>query len=663
LNDVELQIAMLEKNLAAFKKRFPALGENLSTQALSFTEKAHKRTGNGQDSPLIPLENGSVFEAKNGEITASYKELLVHSRYNPSGEAEKLLNTDSVREAESVVFCGAGLGYAPQAAAKMYASKNLILIEPDPLCLLHAFSLFDWTRILQVPSCIFLLQADLQTVLAVLEHYGLQSAAIIAPKAATERSRDYFSALQELIIRNKNKQYINERTSEKFGALWISNICKNLVPSSQLNGIDRYKNGAPDIPFCILAAGPSLEDTLPFLAEIKKRAVLICTDTALRSCLHAGVEPHFILLADPQYWNARHITDLRSPSSILITESAAYPSVFRFTCREILLCASAFPLGRYIERFTEKKETLATGGSVASWAWDFARFCGAKTVYTAGLDLSYPANKTHARGSTFEENVHFNATRLCGSESRNTDSVYGNPAYRTGKNAFDYEGNPVITDERMRLYAWWFESKCASFPSVRTFSLSAKSVRIPGIEPADVEALLNLEARESLIETFCFGDKNGAHAYSPSMADDGKSEQKADGNPGGRNSRDSAADNLHKALVALSADLRALNTLTEKALELCRAAKDKDDCGQLLHTLCDIDKHMEENSAATLVSLLCPAAFQPKVRLPARMLFSPESERGIQTAANIQKTVEMYEAVHNSIKAHIDRLKKNNLFI
>ena len=81
LNDVELQIAMLEKNLAAFKKRFPALGENLSAQALSFTEKAHKRTGNGQDSPLIPLENGSVFEAKNGEITVSYKELLVHSRY------------------------------------------------------------------------------------------------------------------------------------------------------------------------------------------------------------------------------------------------------------------------------------------------------------------------------------------------------------------------------------------------------------------------------------------------------------------------------------------------------------------------------------------------------------------------------------------------------
>ena len=101
-------------------------------------------------------------------------------------------------------------------------------MEPDPMRLLWAFSLFDWQPVFGVLFCVFLIEAPQQTVIAVLEHYGLNSCAFIAHKAWTAHAAQYFSQLSELVARNKDKHEINERTLEKFGFLWLSNMCKNL---------------------------------------------------------------------------------------------------------------------------------------------------------------------------------------------------------------------------------------------------------------------------------------------------------------------------------------------------------------------------------------------------------------------------------------------------
>ena len=44
---------------------------------------------------------------------------------------------------------------------------------------------------------------------------------------------------------------------------------------AELDGIKRFINKAENLPFVILAAGPSLEQIIPHLEEIKKRAVTI----------------------------------------------------------------------------------------------------------------------------------------------------------------------------------------------------------------------------------------------------------------------------------------------------------------------------------------------------------------------------------------------------
>ena len=56
--------------------------------------------------------------------------------------------------------------------------------------------------------------------------------------------------------------------------------------------------------------------------------------------------------------------------------------------------------------------------------------------------------------------------------------------------ARDYNGNPLLTDDRMQLFGWWFENKMLEYPKVQTFSLSADSLAIPHVAVADVRALL-----------------------------------------------------------------------------------------------------------------------------------------------------------------------------
>ena len=92
-----------------------------------------------------------------------------------------------------------------------------------------------------------------------------------------------------------------------------------------------------------------LYEVITQLPRLADRCVVIAVDTALRACLSAGVQPDFTILVDPQYWNWRHLDGTRAAGSVLITESAAWPAVFRYPARDIFLCSSLFPLGKYLE--------------------------------------------------------------------------------------------------------------------------------------------------------------------------------------------------------------------------------------------------------------------------------------------------------------------------
>ena len=527
--------SLWNNNIQLFRSRFPQLAELLAFSIASFENK--------------PTSYYEIQSAKDGSPIAFENGLPLHSKYNPRREAEQAVSsftpsqTDSTEFSTCAVFFSFGLGYTPIVFAEKQPSIPMVIVEPDSAHLFEAFTSLDWSAVLSHKEVIFAIEADAQTVASIINRYNIASCKVFSVTAQTTHAEEYYASVTELLARQKQKAQINTNTLEKFSHLWLHNSCCNLHYLAELDGVEKFRNST-SLPFVILAAGPSLASVLPQLAQLKERCILVCVDTALHACLHAGVEPDFIFLVDPQYACALHLEFLSSPSSILVTESAAYPSVFRFDCKEKVLCSSLFPIGQYFEKRLGSKGKLGAGGSVTTTAWDFARLSGTKEIYLAGMDLGFPNKQTHIRGSQFEERSHRTAQRTASAETDTVSSLLGaNPAI-----AKDYDGKPLLTDERMSLFSWWFETNCkeAKVCGIHTYTLTPESLAIPGITTVPLSHLLSRNSAEHERELF-FQTAN-AHSSNDSIK---------------------GTQSYEQVLSSFESDLTDLIHLAKKGISLC----------------------------------------------------------------------------------------------
>ena len=592
--------SLLNKNRLLFEKRFPQLAEQYRPLF---------------DSPVLPPDV-EIITGRNGQVSATYKGLSLHSAYNPEREAQKLISEEEARKADAGVFLGFGLGYGAAAFAKEYASKTLVLIECNPEWFLLALSTIDFSAVFEHQSLVLLVGAPHQTIISVLEKIGLQNCCFFKTKSHTAHNEQYFINLENLIERNRQKKEINDRTLEKFSTLWLKNMCRNIKAAEELDGVARYFGAFSGMNACVIAAGPSLDEILPYIKEIQKRTLIVCVDTALRACLNAGVEPDFIVIVDPQYWNLRHLDGLSAPNSRIITELAVYPPVLRFTCKEKLLCSSIYPLGKYLEKQVKPRGELGAGGSVVTTAWDFARQCGCSRIFMAGLDLGFPERKTHFKGSTFEERSHRLSARLHPAETDSFNALYGAYPYEVS----NYEGGKVLTDKRMALYAWWFESKCLEFPEVETCTLCPKGVGIPGITPVSVDEVLKLA--DISTEKASILDK-------PSSTDFAK--QKLAFEAALQTARDELYEMMHNA---------------KKAQRICKdaLANPGANASSINKKLTEIDSGLINSKAAELASLVFPGENQLKALT--------------ENATNpLEKSLIVYKEIEKAVSLHLDFLK------
>ena len=426
-----------------------------------------------------------------GNPTLTVNGSFLHSKYNPQEEARRILDSEFFQTAEAqsrCIFAGLGLGYLASQYIERFPSAEAVIIEADTnvfICCLAARPLDSFFRHRNLS---LLIGTQSEEAASFLVSTGWNSKILFKAPVFTEAYKQWYEAFFALLERNKMKNSINAKTLERFGTLWLKNTVKNLSLLCTAAKISCFKNAFPDAAAVVLAGGPSLTAHLELIKKSGKAFLIIAVDTALRACLQARITPDFVLSFDPQYWNYLHTAGLDTSKSILISEAAVFPAVLRQRYRAVFLSESSVPFARYLESKGEKQNgdddcVLAAGGSVATTAWDFARYIGAKPVIMAGLDLAYPGKQTHFAGSTFEEAVHTRSTRVASAEQANFNSLYSAfPSLHQ-----DYAGGTVLTDRRMLLYAWWFESTLAKYPEVKTFNLMPHGVFIPGMPACTAE--------------------------------------------------------------------------------------------------------------------------------------------------------------------------------
>lgn len=631
------------ENFSLFKERFAALARMLEplipANLLQDLKAADQESSQGQNvasqdssqdqkraaflNETFPFYNFSL--AKSGALTASQNSLPLHSAYNPQAEAERTAATIKDSEKEIIVFAGIGLGYLAIAAARIPGAeqKTFVILEPSAPHFFAALASLDFTDLFKIPKLFFVIGADVEQAANLVQCAGgFEKAQTFAQKSQTAHAQEWFDAFFKRAQQHKDKAQVNTNTLEKFGRLWLKNGARNLRQMQERAGVSCFfgaarfgQDGA--LPCVLLAAGPTLKTVLPHLKEIQERAVTIAVDTALRACLKAGVQPDFVFLTDPQYWAWRHLAGLSSPRSILVAEGAAYPSAFRFDCKQIVLMSSLFPLGKFIEGRLGQKGALASGGSVATSAWDFARAVGAKEIFVAGLDLGYPDKQTHIKGSAFEEAAHNSSRRLNPAELQSARLLFS----AKNQKGVDGQGKPIITDERMKLFAWWFENAIAASPATKTYSFSNKGLAISGVEFRSVQDFLKKPKIEEEKAAF-FG--RAERSAAASLYDKEK---------------------FGQVLQELKGGLNKIDSLSKKGIALCNDILCGDSrAAKRIGELDAIDQEIMGSDAKNIAALVFPTQRQ------LERLFAAQNFPQNPVQANAAKSKIIYTELAKSIE-------------
>lgn len=470
-------MTVAERNTAHLERLFPGLREEVLCGA-------------------GPRAGFQVVPAKSGAPTAVLNGVYLHSRHDPIREAERLVQHQLPSDGGTCVFLGFGLGYHVEAYLRHNPTGTAIVAEPDVPAFWAAVQARDLTAAFPHGRTSLLLGTTPEAVMQALEQVGARRVEVFQLRSVYQHHADYFDRAGVVIRSYLSRREVNVNTLKRFGRLWVRNLARNLPVLARARRVEDLATRFSGFPALLVAAGPSLDRIVPHLRELRRRLLIIAVDTSLRACVGAGVDPDFLVVVDPQYWNTRHLDWHRPGSCILVSESSTHPRVFRQVPGPVFFCSSLFPLGRYLEAPLGSFGRLGAGGSVSTTAWDFARVLGADPVYCAGLDLGFPDKQTHFRGSFFEERVHTLAGRLAPTDAFAYAALNDAEPYPVPAN----DGGTVLTDKRLVIYQWWFENQMRMHPSATTVTLSARGVRIDGMPYREPEELLALPERRGQID-------------------------------------------------------------------------------------------------------------------------------------------------------------------
>jgi hypothetical protein len=485
------QFDVYAKNMTALQRFFPVLEQKLSETA---------------------AEDIVIETAASGEATARFDGRYLHSARDPVREARRLAAAAAANAAGSAaetafVLLGFGLGYTAEAAADLSPQSLIIVVEKRPGILRAAFQCRDLSGLL-AKRVIFVLGDDSAAINTALRT-APKKLSIIRNSAVQAADCEFYREVERNIENWRTKEKVNEATLRRFGKRWIKNQAANLEAIRDLPGVGLLA-GQFDFPVLLLAAGPTLSGLKGKIAALKDRCIIVAVDTALRFLMYEDAAPDaapnpapdFVVSVDPQYWNTRHIDRCLPEESVLIAESAVYPAVLRGrTAGRTFLCGSLYPLGSFIEARTGAKGRLGSGGSVASAAWDFSAAlisrAAAPSIFIAGLDLAFPALATHYKGALFEESAHITANRFLPAETKSFHALQDAAPFF----AKDADGNRVLTDTRLNLYASWFENRLANINNYRNSRLSSGGLAIKGLETVKIEDVLALPPCRAAIKS------------------------------------------------------------------------------------------------------------------------------------------------------------------
>ena len=392
------------KNMASIKEHMPNLLKAIEDKKITSSNKLEE---------ILSI----TTKDENKAIILKYKskEFRLNSSYRPIEEAKRWAKAYEITNINTVInMFGLGNGvFARALIDKMDDSSYLLIYEPSYDVLDHTLRNYDITDIITNEKVIFFIEGfndeDFRRVSnSVTSITNLNSQIqCVHPKydeIFAESAVKFYKALKD----SYTSEVINTNTIVKLGRRNIDNIFNNLTYLRENSSIIELKEIIPEnIPAIIVAAGPSVEESIEELKRAKGKAVIFAVDSILNFLLDSGVEPDFVLCIDPNK-SKRHFTRETPITIPLITYFESNYDILSIHKGKKIFCSQNKFIEELYKNAGKTNPYVQPSGSVALVAFSVCIKLGFKEIILVGQDLAYKDNQTHAGRA---KKVKFNPDR------------------------------------------------------------------------------------------------------------------------------------------------------------------------------------------------------------------------------------------------------------
>lgn len=374
--------------------------------------------------------------AKNGLKTCCVGGTHLHSSYDPTKEAERFvsnINTDFTPFA--IIVTEPALSYCVKPLREKFPNTKVGAVRFST-----KFKFCDnlWDFVLypeQIDSLLTKYGEDAILSTIFVSWTPTQKAFATEHEKAWKAIRRITKTAQDILA-----------TRSFFADRWIKNSIRFCI-----NAENNFIIEKGNIPVLIVASGPSLKQSLPYIKEFREDFFLIALSSACVPLEYAKITPDLCISTDGSFWAKKHIARCKVP--LAVSAESAIPNHLFSTLPTIPLRYGESPESDLLDLCSFKCMQGKRNGTVSGTAAELAFSITSNSVYACGLDLATCNGFQHIQPNQLEEANRMLDNRLKTRESR----LY--PA--------------SLNNESVKIYRQWFSTQNGKF-SNRFFRLTTK---------------------------------------------------------------------------------------------------------------------------------------------------------------------------------------------
>ncbi len=402
----------------------------------------------------------SLIQAKNGEdIPLFTNSRPMHSKYNP--DAEGALFAKDVSEG-FIIIGGIGGAYHVKALSEKITENSYILcVEADNESLNFCRQISCAKELEDKPNVSFAtienLQKEIISKYIPALHGNLQ---FVGQRAWENFNSALLPRIKDQINEAAKKVGSDYSVQSHFGKLWQRNIILNSLHQESVPKIFYDRN----LIAAVIAAGPSLDESINELKQDRNSFYIIATDTTLNVLQKKSIQADVVVSIDGQNISSVHFMNTKCREETIyvfdISGNANCVKSLSEKGNKIFFTHNSHPLSTEFSLTTENPYLETGSGTVTIAACDFARYLGFKRIKLFGADFCYSNGKAYTKG-TYLDSLYNSAS----SKINTSETAFTSLLFRTeledliGESKFsgklvNAKTSPVLKNYETSLYEW-----------------------------------------------------------------------------------------------------------------------------------------------------------------------------------------------------------------